>query len=186
MSVEVKKEGEGSPQPSDDVKNLKSEMTRKLSNLEATNAKLAETQAALLAQIQALTPKPAPVKEESLSDLMYKDPDAYARKVAENATNAAQSLVKTHTEQQAKQAQMISSLVADYPELEQGDHEFTKAAVAKFNSLPESDRSSPLAYRTAVLEAAQEAGAASSSRDIASSSALVLRLARSVPASGSE
>lgn len=151
------KDGEGAP-PADEIKNMKAEMTRKLSNTESTLAALKASQEALLAQIQSMAPKAAPAPQESLSDLMYKDPEAYAQKVLAEAEKRADAKLNERMTAQSRQQAVISDLVNQFPELQDGDHELTKAAVAKFNAMSDAERSSPVAYKTAVMEAALEAG----------------------------
>lgn len=156
MSTEVKKEGETAP---DEIKNLKAEFSRKMQNIEQTNNALKSSQEALLAEIQKLT-KPAPKQEEqgSLSDLMYRDPEAYARRVAEESDRRAEARINQALQNQSRQQQMIGSLVDQFPELNSGEHDMTKRAVEIFNNMAEADKTSPTAYKTAVLEAAAEFG----------------------------
>jgi hypothetical protein len=157
MVSEDEKSGEGTP-PADEIKNIKAEMSRKLSNTESTLAALKASQDALLAQIATLAPKPALAPEQKLSDLMYSDPEAYAQKVLAEAEKRADARLEQRLSAQSAQQNVIAELVNQFPELSDGDHEFTKSAVAKFNAMPAEDRKSPVAYKTAVMEAALEAG----------------------------
>jgi hypothetical protein len=153
---DVKDENPSAPQ--DEIKNLKAEFSRKMSNIEQTNKQLADSQAALLAQLQSMAPKPAAEKSEKLSDLMYSDPEAYAKKVLDEAERRADARFDSRLNAQSRQQQVIAELVNQFPELNDGDHDFTKAAVAKFNSMSDDLKNSPVAYKTAVMEAALEAG----------------------------
>ncbi len=156
MSDDVK-DGEGN-QPADEIKNIKAEMNRKLSNTDSTLAALKASNEALLAQIQQLVPKPAAQPEQKLSDLMYSDPEAYAQKVLAEAERRADVRMSERMTAQSEQQNVIGELVNQFPELSDGEHELTKAAVAKFNAMPEKMRSNPVAYKTAVMEAALEQG----------------------------
>lgn len=136
------------PQAADDpIKNLKAEMNRKLEN---TNAQL---QALLTAINQQNKPAASePVKKVSV----FEDEDAYAARIkAETAAEIKAELARQQA-QQAKQAQTINNLVMDFPELSQLDHPLTKRAVEIFESLPEDEKQSSLAYKAAVKEAALE------------------------------
>jgi hypothetical protein len=57
---------------------------------------------------------------------------------------------------QAKQTQTLSQLVREYPELNDDSNPLTKKAVEIYQSMPEDEKSSPMAYKLAVKEAASE------------------------------
>jgi hypothetical protein len=130
----------------DPIKNLKAEMNRKLEN---TNAQLQ----ALLAAINGQN-KPAPAAEPSKKVSVFDDEDAYAARIkAETSAEIKAELAKQQVAQN-KQAQVINQLVYDFPELANNDHALTKRAVEIYNSLPDDEKSSPIAYKAAVKEAA--------------------------------
>lgn len=159
MSVEVKKEQESAAPPADELKNLKAEVARKMGNIEQTNAALKASQEALLAEIQKLTKPAQPAAAaESLSDLMYRDPEAYAKKVLEQADARADARISQVTQAQEKQNRVISSIAKEYPEITNGDHELTLLAVEKYEAMDKEEKTSPAAYKAAVAEAAAELG----------------------------
>jgi hypothetical protein len=58
----------------------------------------------------------------------------------------------------AKQNAMLGQLAADFPELTSTDSALTKRAVEIYNALPEDERTSPMAMKVAVKDAALELG----------------------------
>lgn len=153
------KDGSPSPAPQDEIKNLKAEFSRKMTNIEQTSAALKATQEALLAEVTKLV-KPASSKPETenLSELMYRDPDGYAKRVLEQAERAADARFNQAAQAQSKQNQLISSIAKEYPEITNGDHELTLLAIEKFNGMDAAEKNSTAAYRAAVNEAAAELG----------------------------
>lgn len=153
------------PPAGDDLKNVKAEFNRKIGNLEETNKQL-------LAQLKNLTEVVKPAKapaEPSKKVSVFDDEEAYATRIKEEAAAEIERKLEQQQAQQAKQAQVINSLVTDFPELSDGNHDLTKRAVEIFNGLEESERKSPSAYRTAVLSAASEFGMRPKSKRTSSS-----------------
>lgn len=138
----------------DEIKNLKSEMSRKLSNLEENNK-------ALMAKLESLV-KPAPTqkteKEPELDDLLYTNPKEYARLVKEEAKKAATTVLTEASTSQRKQADTVGKLVHQYPELQFSDQPLYQRAVEIYNSMDPDDKTHPIAYEAAVKEAASELG----------------------------
>lgn len=142
-------------QGADEIKNLKAEMTRKLGNTEAMLAELKRANEALVQQLAGIAkPAAATAQQKKLSDIMYEDPEQFAEVVKSSATEQVSRLLAEREEQQAT----MSALIAEFPELNQGEHELTKRAVEIYNGLSEKEKKSPLAYQTAVKSAALETG----------------------------
>jgi flagellar motility protein MotE (MotC chaperone) len=136
----------------DEIKNLKAEMNRKLSNFEQTNAML-------LAQLQALSqPKPSQTQAKPLADLWLDNPDEAAAILENRIEKKLEDKYSRRENAQARQQQTIAQLVSDFPELSDTNHAFTKRAVEIYNSMPDDERSSPVAYKAAVKEAALDMG----------------------------
>jgi hypothetical protein len=157
MSEEVKNPGgeaEGGNAP-DPITNIKGEMNRKLGNLESKLAEMTATIQAQLAQMQKPAAAAEPRAQKPLKDLLYDDPEAYARAVTEEATRHAEKLIEERTRKANEQQSILSSLVSEYPELNSMDAELTKLAVEKYKGI---GAESPIAYRAAVAEAAAELG----------------------------
>lgn len=151
----------GGDSTADPLVNLKAELSRKMSNSEAKLAEFAKTQEILLSKLNELTtPKAAPkaTETESLSDLMYSDPERYAAVIQERAEQRIMGQISKQQSQMAKTQSVLSELQAEFPELAHADHELTKKAVEVYNSLPEDERSSSLAYKVSVKQAALDLG----------------------------
>lgn len=133
--------------PADDVKNLKAEFNRKLSNLEENTQRL-------MAQLQTMTPPKKSDEPKKVS--VFDDEEAYARQIEDRAEKRIEEKLSRQQAAQAKQQQTIAALVADFPELTDPGHDLTKKAVEIFESFSAEDKASPVAYRAAVREAAEE------------------------------
>jgi hypothetical protein len=152
MSDEIK-----TPEPQvDPIKNLKAEMDRKLGNADSKLTELQKTNELLLSKLSSLT-QPAPkAPKEDLSDLLYKDPEAYARLIEERAEKRAVERVSAQQEKLNKVNSIIGSLTQEYPELQDGNHQLTKRAVEIYSALPDEEKQSSLSYKLAVKDAAEE------------------------------
>lgn len=136
----------------DRLKNLQAEFSRKTSNLdsklEAINQQL--QQLSLLGQVntkqQEAQPagRPDPVLE----------PEAYERYMEQKLESKLNSRLEVQQRQQAE----IGSLVAQFPELQDPNSELTKSALQIYNSMSPSDKNNPIAYRTAIQQAALDLG----------------------------
>jgi hypothetical protein len=158
MSDETPKGGDASTQNSDPTQNIKAEFGRKIGNLESEVSKLAQTNQQLLAHIQqmAVTNKPAEPAKEDIEDLWYKDPRKAAAAIKNEAKREISEEMNRSSQAQAKQTQTLSQLVREYPELNDDSNPLTKKAVEIYQSMPEDEKSSPMAYKLAVKEAASE------------------------------
>lgn len=143
--------GDASSAP-DPITNVKAEFNRKLDNV---TAELKRTQEAILSQLQAKA-APAAQPEVDLSDLMYKDPVKYAEIVEERAEKRIMSKLDQRTAQQTKQNTVLNSLVQEFPELSDQNSPLFKKAVENYNTLSDDERSSPMAYKLAVKDAAMD------------------------------
>lgn len=156
MSTEVKNQGaEGGAQsaaPADEIKNLKSEMNRKIDNLSKTNEQL-------LAQLNNMAksfqpPKKPETPQQNKKASVFEDEDAFANSIKEQAKAELREEINKANQLTSKQQQTIATLVKDFPELNDGDSDLAKRAIEIFNSMPEDERVSPVAYKAAVKEAA--------------------------------
>lgn len=158
MSTEAKKEGsEESVDVNTELKNLKSEMNRKLGNIDEMFKKSQEELFQKISALQKPAPQAAPKENADLAELIYRDPEKYAQVVTERAKNQITKELEEKSTRQAAQTQVINSLYKDYPELGDDAHELTQLAIKKFNESSKGDNS-PSAYKAAVYEAALELG----------------------------
>jgi len=158
MSTNAKEGGQsgtpegGAPAPADPMTNLKGEFNRKIGNVESDLKKMNEQLAKL---VSGLAPKPAPApaqKEPDLESLWYDKPTEAAAIIAKQIKNE----IRQEQQSQNRQTATIAQLVADFPELNNAEHDLTKAAVAKYQSMSDEERANPASYRAAVMEAALE------------------------------
>lgn len=156
--VEKTTEG-GAPAPTGDeaLKNLKAEMNRKLDNTTAELQKTNQQMQAILAAMQTPAKSETPPASK-LSDLWYDKPDEAARIIEERTTEKLRREMAAQQALQTKQQQVITGLISDFPELQDGSHELTKKAVELYNALPEDEKTHPLAYKTVVKDAALDLG----------------------------
>lgn len=162
MSDENKQNDETS-QSSDTYKNLKAEVDRKLGNITEELQKTQQMNAQLLLQLQqsqkasAVQSQPS-TPEPSIGDLIYENPNKAAEIIKRQAKDEVLAQVRAEQQAQQRQADVISRLVMDYPELSDASNPLTKKAVERYTAMSEMDRQSPASYESAVLRAAVELG----------------------------
>lgn len=129
----------------DPLKNMKAEFDRKIANLEATNRKM-------LDQVIAMQAKAAPAQPQAkdVETAWFDNPRQAAEIIKEEIRQEQVAAARTNN--------TIAKLVEEFPELRDEEADLTKRAVQIYEGFSPSDKSSPLAYRTAVREAAQELG----------------------------
>jgi len=143
----------------EDLKNLKSEVTRKTENLKSEMDVLKAQNARLLELVSANQPAPKAAPTEDLSDLFYKDPEAYTRAVEARVKNSMRQEMSQANAVQQKQARVIQQIAKEFPEATDESHPLYKRAVEIYaNELDEDDKSSPAAYKLAINQAALEMG----------------------------
>jgi hypothetical protein len=131
------KPGEGEGEEKDDkgvpLKNRLAESERKREKTERdladerTRREQAEFQAATLAKAIPAAPVKA---EESLSDLMYSNPEEYGRRIADQASRAAVNMATWNANQREK----LKEVLADFPELKDKESEFARDVAREYQS----------------------------------------------------
>lgn len=144
-------EPSSTPNPTEEFKNLKAEMNRKLSNVEETNKRLLE-------QLQALTQPRQPSSQEPKKVSVFDDEEGYARRIKEEATVEIRRELAQQQAAEAKKQATLNQLFQEFPEIGDMENPLTKRALEIYNSLPEDERQSTVAYRDAVKSAALEQG----------------------------
>ena len=139
----------------DPIKNLKAEFGRKMDSFE-------QTQQALLAQLEKMN-KPAPAtkptkKESNLDSVWFDKPEAAAEEIVSRAEARIDKKIADNAAITIKQQNVMAELVGAFPELSQGNHELTQAAVRVYNAMSDDEKQSPIAYKAAVKEAALDLG----------------------------
>lgn len=119
------------------ITNLKGELNRKVGNLES----------------RFNPPQPEP-KDEPLEDLIYTNPKKVIETIRKQATDAAVGVVADSQ----RKATEIGNMVYDYPELQDRNSDFFKAAVKVFEGMSSEEQANPMAMKLAVKEAAIDAG----------------------------
>jgi len=164
MSEEKTQEGqEASSEETSPETNLKHEMQRKYGNLEKglsdTNQKLEQLMQSLTTISQQNQQAQAPAEsEDDLEDLMYKNPKAYAAKIKEQTLAEIEKKQAAQAQQQAESQKVISTLVSDFPELNQPNSELYEKTQELYNNMSESEKASPATWRAVVYQAAMETG----------------------------
>lgn len=149
MSDEQKPSQEGEVKQDDRLANMQAEFNRKLSN---TNEQIA----ALLTELRA-NKKPVetiPTKKVSVFD----DEEAFSRDVEERATARIRAELERKEAAAAKAQGVIQSIVSEYPEVNDDSSALMSRAKEIFGAYSDEYKSSPLAMKAAVTEAASELG----------------------------
>lgn len=148
---------QGAPEGTDALTNVKAEFSRKLSNIEQKYSNLESTNAQLLATLQAMqAPKAAPAQK--IEDVWFDKPAQAAESIVAQAEERIMKKLDSRSDQLHRQNATLSELVNQFPELSDGSNEFTKRAVEIYSAMSAEDKSSPLAYKAAVKDAALEMG----------------------------
>lgn len=133
-----------------DIAGLKSDMDKKLGDITET---LKQTQAALA---KALTPKEPPQQptgpKKTFRDKFYEDEDA----AINDLRNEIRQEIRGEISYVQRQTGTLQELVSNYPELHDKNSTLTKRAVEIYDSLSPEEKSSPVAYKSAVYQAAAE------------------------------
>jgi len=145
------------------IENVQSEFNRKMSKLAEENSKLSQQLGELAGLVQqAVQPRQqvnsSVSEEEELEALAYKDPKAFSRKVKEQAAQSAARIVDERLSVNNQTSAVLSQLGSEYPELNDSNSDLTLKSVEIFKRMSERDRQSPLAYKTAVRDAAADLG----------------------------
>lgn len=182
MSDEAEKQKDSqSEQKEDQFGNLKAEMNRKLSNTETQMAELKKLNEDLLYQVSNMTQSTKQKQaqqmqqeeQQSLSDLWYDNPAKAAEIIEKRTEERINQRLNQAQAQQQKVNKILGSLVSEYPELSDQNNDLTKKTVEIYESLPDDEKQSPLAYKVAARDAAAELGVLprSKRKDAASSNA---------------
>lgn len=156
MSDDNKPEGTEPAVPDllNELKQVKSESSRKFDNINSTLSTIQEQMNAALAEISARSQPRQQVADESLEDLAITNPKEYARQVALMASNAAEGVIQKSQVTQAT----LNSLVNDYPELGKPGTDMYNEALKEHNNLPKKLQGTPEGYRIAARDAAANLG----------------------------
>jgi len=153
MNEEQSQPGSTAPNSQDELlKNLKAEFNRKQENTSSQLTQLQQQMAELATVITSSRSTKAP-KQEDIPDPLL-DREGYERYVEQKMEQRVDSKLQTMQRQQAE----LGSLVSNYPELQDGNSDLTKAALSVYNGLSAAEKSSPTSYRLAVQQAAADLG----------------------------
>lgn len=141
------------------VKNQHAEFDRKINNaMKVIEEQNKFFQTIIQQQASAKSATPSVPTDKKLADLMYDNPEEYARVVAENASKAALKASAKANDEANKRANILNQLVGEYPELADQQNDLTKRAVEIYKELSEEERANPNSYKLSVREAAAEYG----------------------------
>lgn len=164
MADEKTGTGEAGDKSPESITNVKGEFNRKIGNLEQQVSSLVESNKALLGQIASMAkPAASAAAAASASDedteiekQWFDNPGKAANLLTQKVTRQVSQQVATAAEANNRKTTTIAELVEEFPELRKTDHPLTKRAVEIYNGLSEGDKSSPIAYKAAVNQAALE------------------------------
>lgn len=149
------------------VESIHAEMARKTEKLASENAALSQKldQAlAIMANQQRAGQQPtastslADISDEKLEELSYKDPKLYAKAVEAKAEKKASAMIDQRLYAQDQSNRVMGQLIGDYPELNDQSSDLSRKAVELYNQLPAHIKADPIAYKTAVRDAAADLG----------------------------
>lgn len=140
----------------DPVKNLKSEFSRKMGNMEEQLQQLYQH---VVAQGGTKTPAQAAAPKKA-SELLYEDPDLAIAQIKSEIRSEIEGQRAVETQTQSA----ITQLSADYPELVDVKSDLRKASEQNYAKLPKHLRDTPEGYKLAVREAAADLGVIVSSK----------------------
>ena len=149
--------------PEADGVDLKAEMDTRFQQQSEVLEKLSSTQAELLEALRN-PPQPEPNLEptssepEDLKDLIYTDPQRAVDIITKRTKEETLAAVKEQTSTQNQQAEVLNSLVNDYPELGDESSDLYKKAIENYKNLTPSEKDSITGYKIAVQGAALDMG----------------------------
>lgn len=137
------------------------EMNRKFEKLGQENQKLSD-QLNQLTEIMLSKSKGNASGSQSATDdgdeIGEDEAITNSKKFAEKITNKVTKEVGNILNQQSQQNALLSQMVNEYPELSDASSELTTKAVDIYKKMSAQERSNPMAYKTAVRDAAAEVG----------------------------
>jgi hypothetical protein len=155
MSTENKSGAQGSGSGDDSLTNVKAEFNRKIDNL---SKQLEDSNKALLAQLQvnSKAASQTPAKDVKIEDKWFDAPAEAAEAVISKAEERILGKLDSRANAQTRQNEILGEMFSEFPELNNKNHELTKRAVEIYSTYGSDEKMSPIAYKTAILQAAQE------------------------------
>lgn len=140
-------------QKPDEIKNLRSEMSRKQENL---MSELNQIKQLLAESSKTAINTRHKVMEQSEDDVPdpILEPKKYKEYLKREVMNETSQMVNQNNQRNSQ----LASLVQSYPELQSSDSDLTKKAVEYYSRLSEYEKQSPNAYKYAVQDAASDLG----------------------------
>lgn len=147
---------ESQPGQDDNLKNIKSEMGRKFSNVDATLQQMTSQLQAISERFNSI-PQSKAEPEDDVD--YYSDPDAYIEKKVEERIKGFTSDFEKKQSIQARQTQIVNEISAEFPEIHQQGSELQTKAQEIYSSLTPEEQQDPLAWKAVVYQAATSVGA---------------------------
>ena len=151
---------EAAANAADPLQNIKAEFQRKTANLDDQTKRLEQQLAEMKTLMARMNAAPAATLTpgKKIEDVWFESPAEAARQIKEQATAEIRAELAAQNAVQVKQAQVLNQLVTDFPELGDQSSDLYSKAVEYYNAMPEDERTSPVAYKAAVKEAALDLG----------------------------
>lgn len=144
------------------TKNLKEEMNRKFEGVQKNMNSLQQTNQQLLAELQKMSKQAvsqaATHTTKKIDQIWYDNPEEAKNQIKEETKREIMADIQASNATQNKTNSTLNALVIEFPELADSDNDLTKLAVKIYNEMPDDDKTSPIAYKAAVKEAALEMG----------------------------
>lgn len=152
--TDPKAAGSATASGTEDITKLKETVT----TLQQTNNQILSA----IKEMQKVATKPAPKaqptpeKKTNLKDVWFDDQEAAAAIIEERAERRIQQRMEQAQKQQNQTNNVMRTLYKDFPELQDMDHPLTQKAIELFEKMSDEEKQSPLAYKVAVRDAAEE------------------------------
>lgn len=152
----VNQGGDNSADQNDPIKQIKSEFGRKqdnvLNELNALKAQLGQITDTVISVAQTKRQEAAQSGEEFPDPVI--DPKGYKEAIKRELRQE----VNVSLSAERERTSTLSSLVSQYPELQDSNSELTQQALRIYNGLSAAEKQSAASYKLAVMQAAQEVG----------------------------
>lgn len=151
-------EAQHEPKQEDPIKNLKSEYERKFGNIESKLDESTKKFDQYFAELKsALQPKQVEPKTD-LEDMMYSDPEGYARAIEERAYNRIKKDYESIQATERRQTEVLNEIIQDYPEINQPGSQLKKAVEEAYLKLPKEKQADPAYWQAIVHRTAAAKG----------------------------
>lgn len=145
-------------QPEDRIKNMQSEYSRKIENLNAQVAEQNRRLEEILASVSQPRQSQPAAPQKPLKDLVFDDPEAYARMVEEQAVRRASDHVEKKIQLSQATTNVVAEIQSKYSEFSEPNSQAAQMALQRASRQPDYLRGTPEGARLAMMEVVAEMG----------------------------